>query len=367
MFIKKENMILILVLFVFLIMLGSIENFFHLRNLRKIKYRILINGTRGKTTVSKIIIQALNNHGIRTIGRTTGSEACIINPDGSIKNFVRKKGARITEIIPFVRLCKKESVDCLVVECMALTPENQKIFSSKLVKPTHVVITNSYIDHICEIGEDKKTTMWALSNSVSKDSIIIATDAEYQELGNEFYLVNDLYQEVSELPVNRQSLNIGYTLLKLFGINKEYVLEAAKQITPDIGLHDKLIVGSSVLYPYFSINDLDTMSKSIKEIGEQGKVSLIFNNRADREYRIKTFEKALYENIEYVEKLYIIGDYPQKVKRYLSHWCRAEIIISNANEIISEINNSANAIFLGLGNIKGPGEAIVRYYTEENK
>ena len=109
------------------------------------------------------------------------------------------------------------------------------------------------------------------------------------------------------------------------------------------------------------------MSKSIREIGEQGKVSLIFNNRADREYRIKTFEKALYENIEYVEKLYIIGDYPQKVKRYLSHWCRAEIIISNANEIISEINNSANAIFLGLGNIKGPGEAIVRYYTEENK
>ena len=105
--------------------------------------------------------------------------------------------------------------------------ENQKIFSSKLVKPTYVIITNSYIDHICEIGEDRKTTMWALSNSVSKDSIIIATDAEYQELGNEFYLVNDSYQEVSELPVNRQSLNIGYTLLKLFGINKESYIFAS--------------------------------------------------------------------------------------------------------------------------------------------
>ena len=84
---------------ILLIILGLIENYYHQYNLRKFKYRVLVNGTRGKTTISRIIVHALNSNGIKTIGRTTGSEACIVMPDNSTLPFKRRRSARITEII----------------------------------------------------------------------------------------------------------------------------------------------------------------------------------------------------------------------------------------------------------------------------
>lgn len=360
-------MILVLVLFIILLILGIIENYVHLHNLGKIKLRILVNGTRGKTTVSKVIVQALNNKGIRTVGRTTGSEACYILPDNSVTSYKRKRAARITEMISFVRFAKKQNAECIVAECMALNPENQRLLSYKLVKPTHVAITNSYLDHIAEIGSDKETTQWVLSNSVYKSAVLVASEEEYQTLGNEFYLADDVFSEYAALPINRQSLNVAYQVLKLFGISKEETLKAAEEIIPDVGLFEKLAIGTNILYPNFSVNDYDSMKSVIERIGADEKVSLIFNSRADREYRIKTFQKALYENIERVEKVYVVGDYPKKVSRHIAHWCKVDIEAITSSDLIKTIEESDRKTFVGLGNIKGPGETIVRYFIEENK
>lgn len=361
-------MVLVSVLFIFLIILGIIENYLHIRNLSKIKYRILVNGTRGKTTVSKIIVSALNRKGIKTIGRTTGSEATILMDDGSVRPFVRKRSARITEMISFVRFCRKNNTECLVAECMALSEENQSIFANKLIKETHLVIVNSYIDHIAEVGKDRDSTLYTLSKSIYPGCKVYSTDPEYSDAKCEFNLVEDNYSEYKELPVNIQSLNCAYSILKDFGLTKEEVLAAAALITPDIGLHDKFILqNGSILYPSFSINDFDTMNSKIRELGTEKKISIIFNSRSDREYRIKTFEKALYNNVERVEKVYIVGDYPKKVQRYLNHWCKVETSVISCDSLIEYIkNNKSKEVFLGLGNIKGPGEAIVREMLKED-
>ena len=65
-----------------LLVLGVTENMLHRRALERIPIRILVNGTRGKTTVTRTIAAALNAAGIRTYAKTTGSAARRIDPDG---------------------------------------------------------------------------------------------------------------------------------------------------------------------------------------------------------------------------------------------------------------------------------------------
>ncbi|NLA53820.1 MAG: hypothetical protein GX858_05635 [Clostridiales bacterium] len=53
----------------------------------KIPLRILVNGTRGKTSVTRLVASALNEAGLMTYAKTTGSDAKWIMPDGSEKSY----------------------------------------------------------------------------------------------------------------------------------------------------------------------------------------------------------------------------------------------------------------------------------------
>jgi hypothetical protein len=83
-------------LYVFLILLilialGLWENLAHQRRLKSIPIRILVNGTRGKTSISRILAETLNEKGIRTVCRTTGSSAEVLFPTGKTEPFSRKR------------------------------------------------------------------------------------------------------------------------------------------------------------------------------------------------------------------------------------------------------------------------------------
>ena len=62
---------------------GVMEKWYHRRNLKVIPIRIMVNGTRGKTSVTRLIAAILREAGIRTWAKTTGTQAAWILPDGS--------------------------------------------------------------------------------------------------------------------------------------------------------------------------------------------------------------------------------------------------------------------------------------------
>ena len=72
---------------IFILFLGVMETVSHRRNLMKIPLRILVNGTRGKTSVTRLVASALNEAGLMTYAKTTGSDAKWIMPDGSEKSY----------------------------------------------------------------------------------------------------------------------------------------------------------------------------------------------------------------------------------------------------------------------------------------
>ena len=63
----------LLLILLILIILGVFESRMHQIALSKIPIRIHINGTRGKSSVTRLIAAGLRSHGIKTFAKTTGS------------------------------------------------------------------------------------------------------------------------------------------------------------------------------------------------------------------------------------------------------------------------------------------------------
>ncbi len=208
-----KGLILIELLTFILLVLAFIENYLHQKKLKAIPIRILVNGTRGKTSCTKIIAKAFQAHGIRTVARTTGSEAIVIYPDGKEEPVIRKKKARITELISFIRQCFEQRAECIVVECMALGAENQRTVADKLIKPTAVAITNSYVDHIAEIGDSEEETLLTLAQSVPDQSLLFSPDIRYEKYSGNFHHVAVRHFDIEgKVPVHDDNLSLAIDL-----------------------------------------------------------------------------------------------------------------------------------------------------------
>src|SRR5262245_18667429 len=99
----------------------------HQRSLGRIPLRIHVNGSRGKSSVTRLIAAGLRAGGIRTIAKTTGTKPRFIYADGSEVPVVRAGSPNIIEQVRIVRRAAQLDARALVVECMAVKPELQSL------------------------------------------------------------------------------------------------------------------------------------------------------------------------------------------------------------------------------------------------
>jgi poly-gamma-glutamate synthase PgsB/CapB len=366
------KMIIVCMLLAVLIILGIIECRMHSRSLDRIPIRILVNGTRGKTSTARMLISALNDQGIKTIGRTTGSEACVLFPDGRIEPVVRKRPARITEMIPFARLAVSQNAQCIVAECMALGAENQKAMARHLVRPTHVVITNSYVDHIDAIGSTFEETVWTLSQSVPRGCDLFASEQVYGALDCRFHLVcgSDLdsssFEEGQAIPFHPQNTALALAVVRSLGLDQQKAQVSMAHASGDIGLHKPFrFRDGALVVPDFAVNDLHCMNEALDSVESGARIVLVFNNRKDREYRALVFSKLLCSTGRDVEIVCCIGDYPRKIARYLASRSHLRCDAMDVVQVFDQIEKSdSKTVFLCLGNIKGAGQQLLSRLEE---
>ena len=108
-----------------------------------------------------------------------------------IRDSRKKRPANILEQLPFVRLAAKDGAQAIVVECMALRPENQCLMADKLVKPHYVVMTNVFVDHVEEIGRTEEETVQVLAGSIPEGAAVIAHDESFRPVS---YTHLDVYK-----------------------------------------------------------------------------------------------------------------------------------------------------------------------------
>src|SRR5574342_689952 len=133
------------------------------RQRNAIPLRISVTGTRGKSSVVRMIASMLREDGRKVIAKTTGSQARFVLPDAQEIEIARRG---VTSIIEQKRLIKKAAkikADCLVAEIMSIHPENHCVESQQILQPHIVVITNVRQDHTEAMGETKEEIAAVLS------------------------------------------------------------------------------------------------------------------------------------------------------------------------------------------------------------
>src|SRR5947207_9303335 len=117
-----------------LLALGIGEGVAHRRRLRRIRVRIHVNGTRGKSSVTRLIAAGLRESGIVTCAKTTGTLPRMILPSGLEYPVFRPSGPNVIEQIRIARAAATYPSQALVIECMALQPALQWLSEARLIR-----------------------------------------------------------------------------------------------------------------------------------------------------------------------------------------------------------------------------------------
>ena len=189
---------ILLVLLAVLVAIWSHEAWLHRRALRAIPIRIHVNGSRGKSSVTRLLAAALRESGKRTVAKTTGSKARFIYPDGSEDPVIRIGTPNICEQIGILDRARREGAEVIVMECMAIRPDLQKICEEHVMHSTIGVITNIRADHLDVMGPTLDDVALAISSTTPRNGILIAGESSHTEL-----LKHVAEQRGSELIVTR--------------------------------------------------------------------------------------------------------------------------------------------------------------------
>lgn len=243
---------------VLLIVLGVLLGFMaweyqvHLRNLRKVPTRIHVNGTRGKSSVTRLIAAGLRAGGVATCAKTTGSRPRMILEDGSEYSIQRQGRANILEQLRAVAVTSRRSAHTLVAECMALNPFLLELTEDKMLRSSIGVITNVRADHLDVMGPAVEDVARALAGAIPKgkptvtaetnpDLLKILQTAAEKRRAN-LVRVNPADEGITEEIMRRfpyiehpENVAVASKVCELAGVGRERALEGMFKATPDLG------------------------------------------------------------------------------------------------------------------------------------
>jgi len=358
------------------------ENYFHIKSLNNIPIRIHVNGTRGKSSVTRLIAAGLREAKIKTFGKTTGTTPRIINDKGNDVELHRLRSASIGEQIKLIRYFSKKNPDALVMECMAVNPQYQWVSEHKIVKSTLGVITNVRPDHLDEMGSSNKEIALSLSNTIPFNSqVITAENINLEPLDriaknrhskliiSKLSDVDDKY--ISSFPFVEHPENIALALkvCMALGVDKYTALKGMKKTKPDPGAlfiwNIKYNLNRCRFISGFAANDPSStmMVWNLIKHRFKGLKSCIFlNTRNDRRYRTIQLISLVMKDIK-PDFFILRGDnITNVIDRYAFDKKSIKLFDMSATEddVIQEILQLDQYYILGIGNIVGWGENFVK-------
>ena len=386
-------MIYVLAAGLILLSLGAVEYRLHRRNLAKIPTVVHVNGTRGKSTTTRLIAAGLRGAGLNVLAKTTGSAARLILSDGEELPLHRRGRATIHENLKVVAWAARRGVDVLVVECMALHPELQWIAEEKMLQADLAVITNVREDHLEVMGPTVADAARFMCATIPQRGHLVTAEKQFlpvlQEAaakkGTTVHVVDP--EGISPAVLDRFSYisfgaNVALALkvCELLGVDQETALTGMLQAAPDPGVspvqHLRWEGRSVQLLNCFAANDpqstLMTWEAGRSQLNlEKALVCAVLNSRSDRPLRVLQLAGILGELG--LEKQYLVGEWTWQLKRKVREAYPGPVLdltrAKTAEEIVRCIAAQARrgVVLVGLGNIRGMGEALLQYFKENGE
>ena len=380
-------MILILSITFTLILLGIIERYRHQRLIHKIPIRIHVNGTRGKTMLVRMIAEMFTRAGKSVTAKVTGEQPQFYTSENGWQRWKRRGVARIKEQMVFIRKIATKKPDVLVLENMALQPENQYVSESHMMQSTLSVYSNIRPDHQEVMGANINDISQTLAYSFPKNGTIIILQRNASKHLVDWAAANksqfipvqpDAAFHHHSLPVFDESFALLKQIQFLHQLPddsfEETVTHWKQSLTPDKFVLPVEIDGEKkYLINLFSCNDVESASELLLALENSMTIerpyTILLTCRSDRPLRTLTFLKWIC-TVNIFSHLILAGGVPiLPVRRLLKHFDipRSDIHFVpriNSEKIISALNGSSNYI-LGLGNYVRTGEKIISYLKKE--
>jgi len=383
---------LLLALLALLLALGAIESVGHARNLRRIPLRIHVNGTRGKSSVTRLIAGGLRAGGIVTCAKTTGTKAAMILPDGSEYPIYRAAGANIIEQVRIVDTAVDVGAEALVVECMALQPILQSLSEFRLIRATHGVITNVRPDHLDVMGPGESDVAKAFAGIVPVDGkVFVATEdqlAAFESAARDrrSELVAIACEEVAEVSdaemreftylEHRVNVALALRVCAELGVERDIALRGMWSAAPDPGsltVHEVEFFGRHLFFANgLAANDPDSTERIWRVVlqlfPDVSRRIAVFSCRIDRPERSRQLGEACVDwptADHYVVMgtgTYIFARAATKRgldvrKLILAEHQEPSAIFETLLECAGE-----SALIMGMGNVHGGGEELARLF-----
>ncbi|NQS97661.1 MAG: poly-gamma-glutamate synthase PgsB [candidate division Zixibacteria bacterium] len=387
-------MLVIFLLTISLLAYWMIEFNRHQRILRTIPIRIHVNGTRGKSSVTRLIAAGLRAGGKKTLAKTTGTLPRIIDENGLEIPVPRPHGVNIIEQLDIVRFMNRRSPEVIVLECMAVLPQFQWICEHQMVKSTVGVFTNSRLDHVREMGPSIENITRSLCNTLPKNGIAFTSEKknlplmlrEAEKLNTKLSRVASRAVENDEMAnfsyiEHKANVALALAVCEHLGVERKTALKGMYDAHPDAGAMNiyQLQKGETQVFFISALAANDPEStleiwRALDEIHQdRSHLTVMLNTRADRFDRSIQLLEICQAHIPF-DELVFIGE---KLEQVVSNAIRLKIrrdkfvlIKSKSpeeafNRIIESAPPTGKMLVFAIGNMGGGGLQVANYFKKQ--
>ncbi|MFG3204187.1 poly-gamma-glutamate synthase PgsB [Streptomyces sp. NPDC048192] len=371
---------------------GVIEQRRHFTNLDHIPTRVLVNGIRGKSSITRLCAGALRGGGLTTVAKTTGTAARFIHPDATEEPVYRKFGiANVVEQIGIVRRAAAYQPDALVIECMAVMPALQEINQSKLIRSTIGVLCNVREDHLAEMGPTLDDVARSLCRSMPEDGICVTAEKDRFHILQEeadarnCKLIYADPETVTDEELRgfswftfKENVAIALTVAELLGVDRATALQGMYDAPPDPGVlsveryltHD----GKKLRFAnVFAANDPESTLMNINQLLDLGAIhrplNVVINCRPDRVERNGQMGEIIPDLDP--ERVFVIGHPAKSAIDAIPAEFRSRAVDlggdrRDAEEFMAKMLDmlGPDSSMVAIGNIHGQGEILLEHLAE---
>ncbi|UNC91712.1 poly-gamma-glutamate synthase PgsB [Candidatus Contubernalis alkaliaceticus] len=368
------------------------------KQLAGIKHRIIVNGTRGKSTVTRLLTSTLLEQGLVTMGKTTGSEARILScrqqENGSLCLVEEEQkrppeGANIKEIRSFLRKANRNKTEAIVVECMAIEPQYQRVLSNDFLKVNTAIIVNVLEDHLETLGPTLQEAAEDFACCIPQNGLLVTSPGKHLPYFKETAdqkgtktIIADVkclpsgYWEEFPYPVFPETLAISLAAALALGVDRDKAFQGMLKAGPDPGnllleeikdVKNQNNGSKGLLVKAFAANDPSSALNIWEHFQEKGLLDedtvILMNCRRDRVERSENFALHVLPKMK-GKSLLVMGELTKPVVSRYKNLPFEEILDLEglkAKDIAAMIRNKYSGnVFFGTGNYCGVARELCR-------
>lgn len=368
------------------------EKIYLASKIKKIPLRICITGTRGKSTVTRLIAGILRENGQKVLAKTTGSRPVIIFPDGSEKEIQRQGRPSINEGKDILKTADQQGVQALVIEMMGIRPETMRVEAVKMFQPHILVITNVRLDHQEQMGTSRENIAASFASAIPKQCLVFTPEKEFfpayeekaRRMNSKILRVPEINSKKKEEKESFEAflesdIQLILSVAEFLDIDRHIAFSGIKKSQSDIGSlkawisKDRALPKACCFISAFAANEPESTVKILdylkkKDVFEGKKRIALLSFRKDRGERTLQWLRALEEGLlSEFDRIFLLGEHAGVALKKISSASKGQDFVARTNASPEEITSDAvfqdeDSVIVGMGNMVGLGRSLVKYW-----